>query len=412
MKLKLLGIAGLIGLIGSTILLAQEGSLMKEQVQQKPKGKVEVRRGVVMYANDTTEIRGRRSRDRIIRRLEPSGIGKPDLVNDYIAKYKPMVVYDPRVMCFDVESKIESGVLVISGMVNLSEYREGLISVLTAMNLQNIKDEIEVLPSKKLGKKTFAVVNVTGLMFYSRATGIQEQLTESILGDGIYLLAEDKAGKYFYAQSPSGYLGWIEKNKVIPMSLSVFHKWHQGPQVVFQKEFALDDIKIPIGAILPLSSKHQVILPNGDKVSVPAYYYQTLSFNETFIKQLITTAKQFLGTPYVWGGNTRAGIDCSGFVQMVYRANGINLARDADQQSITGKLVGFRGYTEDMLPGDTLYFSGHNGRITHTALYLGNNEYIQATDPHVMISSLDPKAENYSEKHAKGFVLARRIINE
>jgi gamma-D-glutamyl-L-lysine dipeptidyl-peptidase len=412
MEIKPIIFAGLIGLICSTGLLAQEGSLMKEQLQQKPTGKVEVRRGVVMYADDTTEMRGKRFRERVIRRLEPSGIGKPEKVNEYIAKYKPMIVYDSRVMCFDIESRIESGSLVVSGMVSLPEYKEGLLSVLTAMNLQHIKDNIEVLPSKKLGKKTFALVNVPGLMFYSRATGIQEELTESILGDGIYLLTEDNSGKYYYAQTPSGYLGWIEKDKVIPMTQIAFHKWHQGAHVVFQKEFALDEVKIPIGAVLPITSKHQVVLPNGDKVSVPTYYFQTPLINDTYIKQLITTAKQFLGTPYVWGGNTKAGIDCSGFVQMVYRANGINLARDADEQSITGKLVGFRGYTEDLLPGDTLYFAGHNGRITHTGLFLGNNEFIQATEPHVMISSLDPKATNYSEKHDKGFVLARRIINE
>jgi gamma-D-glutamyl-L-lysine dipeptidyl-peptidase len=365
-----------------------------------------------MYAEDTTEMRGKRFRERMIHLLEPNGIGKPEKVNEYITKYKPMIVYDARVMCFEVESRVESGVLVLSGMVSISEYKEGLLSVLTAMNLQNIKDDIEVLPSKKLGKKTFALVNVPGLMFYSRATGIQEELTQSILGDGIYLLNEDSSGKYYYAQSASGYLGWVEKGQVIPMTQIAFHKWHQGTHVVFQKEFTLDDINIPIGAVLPITSKHQVVLPNGDKVSVPNYYYHTNSFNETFFNQLIVIAKQFLGTPYVWGGNTKAGIDCSGFVQMVYRANGINLARDADEQSVTGKLVGFRGYTEDMLPGDTLYFAGHNGRITHTALYLGNNEYIQATEPHVMISSLDPKAANYSEKHAQGFALARRIINQ
>ncbi|MFB3897226.1 MAG: C40 family peptidase [bacterium] len=412
MAIKSIIIAGVIGLISAPGLLAQEGHVMQEQSQSKPTGKVEVRRGVVVYADDTTEMRGRRFRERMVRRLEPNGIGKPEKVNEYIAKYRPMIVYDLRVMCFEVESRVESGNVVLSGMVSIPEYKEGLLSILTAMHISKIKDEIEVLPSKKLGKKTFALINVPGLMFYSRATGLQEELTESILGDGIYLLAEDNSGKYYYAQSASGYLGWIEKSKVISMTQSAIHKWLQGAHVVFQKEFALDNVNIPIGAVLPITSKHQVVLPNGDKVSVPNYYYHTTSFNETFINQLITTAKQFLGTPYVWGGNTKAGIDCSGFIQMVYRANGINIARDADEQSITGKLVGFRGYRDDLLPGDTLYFAGHNGRITHTGLYIGNNEFIQAVEPHVTISSLNPKAANYSEKHDKGFVLARRIINE
>lgn len=412
MKIKPIITAGLIGLICSTGLLAQEGSFMKEQSQPKSTGKVEVRRGVVVYADDTTETRGKRFRERIVRRLEPSGIGKPEKVNEYIAKYRTMIVYDLRVMSFEVESRVESGHVILSGMVSIPEYKEGLLSILTAMRIPNVKDEIEVLPSKKLGKKTFALVNVPGLMSYSRATGLQEELTESILGDGIYLMTEDNSGKYYYMQSVSGYLGWIEKSKVIPMTQSAFHKWHQGAHVIFEKEFVLDELKIPVGAVLPITSKHQIILPNDEKVSVPNYYYHATSFDEAFISQVITTAKQFLGTPYVWGGNTKAGIDCSGFVQMVYRSQGINLARDADEQSVTGKLVGFRGYRDDLLPGDTLYFTSHNGRITHTGLYIGNNEFIQAVEPHVMISSLDPKAANYSEKHDKGFVFAKRIIGE
>jgi hypothetical protein len=413
MKLKTLIISGLIGLTSSTILLAKEGNnFMPDPSPQKPQPKVEVRRGVVIYTDDTTEQHGRRFRERTIRRLEPTGIGKPEKINEYIEKYKTMAVFDPKVTCFEVEGKVESGNIMLSGRVSLPEYRDGLVSILTAMNLQNIKDEIVVLPDKKLGNKTFAIASTTGVPFYSRTTGLKEQLTESILGETIYLLAEDSAGNYYYAQSGSGYLGWIEKKNVISMTQSAFHKWQQKPRVVFLKEYNIRKIKIPIGTILPITDKQQIVLPDGQKIAVANDYFRIVSQTDQFGKKIIATAKQFLGTPYVWGGNTKAGIDCSGFVQIVFRANGINLARDADEQAINGQLIGFRGYTEDMLPGDTLYFAGHNGRITHTGIYLGNNEFIHATDPHVMISSLDPQAKNYSEKHAKGFVLARRIIRE
>ncbi|MDI6783367.1 MAG: hypothetical protein QME64_04620, partial [bacterium] len=274
MKLKITPwiISGLIGVISYTILLTEEGN---NRMLEKPKGNVEIRRGVEIYTDDTTEMHGKRFRERTIRRLEPSGIGKLEKINEYIAKYKPFVVFDPRVMCFEVEGKVESGSIILSGMVSLPEYRDGLVSVLTAMNLPKVKDEIEIVPSKKLGKKTFAIANATGVMFYSRATGLQEQLTESIYGENIYLLAADSAGKYYYAQSGSGYLGWIEKKNVIPMTQTAFHKWQKGLRAVFQKEYRIDETIIPIGASLPLTSKQQVVLPDGKKISVPNYYYQT-----------------------------------------------------------------------------------------------------------------------------------------
>jgi cell wall-associated NlpC family hydrolase len=85
---------------------------------------------------------------------------------------------------------------------------------------------------------------------------------------------------------------------------------------------------------------------------------------------LLRTAEAFLGIPYLWGGTTALGIDCSGFVQQVYRLNGVALPRDADQQAMLGRRV------DEARAGDLFFFGAES--VTHVALATGPNDFIHA----------------------------------
>ena len=85
---------------------------------------------------------------------------------------------------------------------------------------------------------------------------------------------------------------------------------------------------------------------------------------------LIATARAFLGTPYLWGGTSGHGIDCSGFVQQVYRLNGVGLGRDADQQALEGRAANTPN------AGDLLFFGSPT--VTHVAMSLGGDDFIHA----------------------------------
>ncbi|HUF89013.1 MAG TPA: C40 family peptidase, partial [Gemmatimonadota bacterium] len=87
-------------------------------------------------------------------------------------------------------------------------------------------------------------------------------------------------------------------------------------------------------------------------------------------EDLIATAEAFLGVPYLWGGTTALGMDCSGYVQQVYRLNGIRLARDADQQAMEGRPV------EEARAGDLLFFG--DARVTHVGLSTGDGMFFHA----------------------------------
>jgi len=91
--------------------------------------------------------------------------------------------------------------------------------------------------------------------------------------------------------------------------------------------------------------------------------------------QIIQTAFTYLNTPYLWGGKTPFGIDCSGFTQMVYKLNGYKLLRDASQQATQGEALSF---IEESEPGDLAFFDNSEGIITHVGLIMKDNYIIHA----------------------------------
>ena len=91
--------------------------------------------------------------------------------------------------------------------------------------------------------------------------------------------------------------------------------------------------------------------------------------------QLITTAFNYLNAPYLWGGKTPFGIDCSGFTQMVYKMNGYKLLRDASQQATQGEALSF---IEESEPGDLAFFDNAEGNIVHVGIIMKDNYIIHA----------------------------------
>ena len=90
---------------------------------------------------------------------------------------------------------------------------------------------------------------------------------------------------------------------------------------------------------------------------------------------MLETAYLYLNSPYLWGGKTPFGIDCSGFTQMVYRLNGYHLFRDASQQAKQGEALSF---IEESEPGDLAFFDNAEGEIIHVGIIMRDNYIIHA----------------------------------
>ena len=120
-------------------------------------------------------------------------------------------------------------------------------------------------------------------------------------------------------------------------------------------------------------------------------------------QEIVNYAQSLKGIPYVFGGTTTKGFDCSGFVQYVYKHFGIYLSRSSSTQANDGVYVS----KDDLEPGDVLIFRDtSNSRIGHVGLYIGGGQFIHASNSRtgVIISSLDTSA------YQKRYVCARRIL--
>ncbi len=101
-----------------------------------------------------------------------------------------------------------------------------------------------------------------------------------------------------------------------------------------------------------------------------------ISLPNNMSEAVTALAKSFLNSPYLWGGRSPFGIDCSGLVQVVYRITGIDLPRDASQQALTGSTVEF---IDHIKPGDLAFFDNEEGAITHVGIIGANNTIIHSS---------------------------------
>lgn len=123
--------------------------------------------------------------------------------------------------------------------------------------------------------------------------------------------------------------------------------------------------------------------------------------------KMVQYAQMLLGTPYLWGGRTVFGIDCSGFVQLCARAAGAWLPRDASQQACRGELVYF---LPEAKPGDLAFFGNENGCITHVGI-VRDNEHIIHASGQVRIDGLDQSGifNRERNKHTHKLLAIKRI---
>ena len=149
------------------------------------------------------------------------------------------------------------------------------------------------------------------------------------------------------------------------------------------------------------SKKEPLFFVNGKSTGVSPSA-SALSGGSGIAQKIITDAKAYIGTPYLWGGTTPKGFDCSGFVQYIYKNNGISLPRTTSQQWKVGTYVS----KSDLKPGDLIFLQNtYREGVSHVGIYIGDGKMIHASSSKgVVISSL---STSYYTKHYLG---ARRVI--
>ncbi|GAB3818070.1 hypothetical protein GCM10028895_14890 [Pontibacter rugosus] len=166
---------------------------------------------------------------------------------------------------------------------------------------------------------------------------------------------------------------------------------------------------------------YKVSFPDGREGYVPAAesikYAEWVASRQPSSDNLVSTSKQLLGLPYLWGGTSFKGVDCSGFTKTVYFMNGLVLPRDASQQIHMGELVDTSKGWSNLQPGDLLFFGvpakeGKSERVVHVGMWIGGDQEFIHSAGRVKISSMNPEAANYDESELKRFLRAKRITPE
>jgi cell wall-associated NlpC family hydrolase len=350
---------------------------------------------------------------RIARRIEPDLAGKPEKLPQYIDFFRSELGNDSRLFAFNVVANMgDDGRVELTGYTEFPETCASLKKYLKALGFK-VYDRMEPLPSTVLGKEIFGFVAVPHSICYDRSSGRQRPENDCLIGEPLYLLREENG--HLLVHSGEGYLGYIRSNGVLRVDAATFAKYLSGKRVRLKSDQTADDLTLPAGASLKViggDDKTVVAeLPTKRQVKLPAASCEIHRDSSADIEKIVAKGRRMIGTRYLWGGKTSSGIDCSGLVQSSYAAVGVHLPRDAYQQFYVGQLSATRWHTAGLRRGDTLYFLGGDGKIRHTALYLGDGHYLQAVMPVVRISSFNPDDPDYDEGRHKAFAFAKRPVD-
>lgn len=200
-----------------------------------------------------------------------------------------------------------------------------------------------------------------------------EIVSQLLFGDE-YTINQIENGWACITTLVDNYTGFISEKQVETYHNEV-KQWITNTQFPFaQVNSSLGTLYLPAGCSLP--QQQQFTIGNTT--------FEQVTANDR-IKPLDELALQYLNAPYLWGGKTFFGIDCSGFTQMVFKQLGVMLPRDAYQQAELGETIAF---VEECKLGDLAFFDNENGKITHVGLMLNKHQIIHASGK-VRIDVLD-----------------------
>jgi hypothetical protein len=273
------------------------------------------------------------------------------------------------------------------------------------------ESRVKLLPDTLAGAKNYGVMNVSKVMARFKPVTEKFAATELIYGDAVRIIRED--GEYLQVQSPEGYLCYIPASTLVRMHQPEWSRHHQGPFAIFLSPIPLnDDVRINRGSRLPLVGEGTVLLADGSELAVADSTF-TIADPAANPKReaIIDAAKGFLGLPYVWGGRSDEGLDCSGLVLQCMGMNGVFLPRDSDEMANVGRLIALPGWKSAILPGDIVFFTGRKRLVTHTGIYMGNDLIIHSHNGGTEIQSWDPASPDYNPTLNENFVFARRVFD-
>lgn len=297
---------------------------------------------------------------------------------------------------------------------NLPQLAETARTELEKAAARRVVLDATTLPSKRVAENPFAVVDIPMALTWSKPEEASSVETQILYGEPLYLLDVNDDEDCFLVQGIDGYAGWVRSDAVRRVDRAAFTELINGRRARATRSIMLSTFRIPpagFTAADPSTRTLSNLVVSRNAKQSTEVEPGALRFPEDPAPGRIaaeTALREYLYTPYVFGGRSPIGIDCSGLVGAAWTSAGVQLPRDANQQTLVGELVATSWYTDALQPGDILFFADDSGRTYHTAISLGGSRYIHASPPEVQINSLDPSDELFSAHWQSEFFVARR----
>ncbi len=351
--------------------------------------------------------------------------GLESLLTELKGQFAP----DGRVAIFKVEAKSSKGGIVISGKTDMLEAKTALFNSLNEKQVSYI-DNLEVLPSEKLAGKHWGIINnsVSNIRSQPRHSG--ELATQALLGMPVRVL--DQEGEWYLVQTPDDYISWIDHGGLILMNEADYNEWQSKTKVIYtavsgyaymDEEESGNVSDLVLGDVLSMageSTNHfEVAYPDGRtaylRKSESIELEEWISLTNEEAEPMIDQAMDLMGRPYLWGGTSVKGMDCSGFTKSLYLMNGLIIPRDASQQVHAGELVDDKMEWGKLQPGDLLFFGRPKSeelreRVVHVGMWVGDSSFIHASKQ-VRISSVNSASPNYDDFNTNRYLRTKRYLN-
>ncbi|SDX54219.1 SH3 domain-containing protein [Lutibacter oricola] len=254
----------------------------------------------------------------------------------------------------------------------------------------------------------YGICNLSIVPLRIEASDASEMVTQVLFGEQFKILNKQKKWSKIRLTFDN-YEGWIDNKQFEEITEEKYFelktiKPHLSAELI---DFATDEkhnfSTIVIGSNLPFYNE------KGLEINNTSYKYEGEVLGAKLPKEsIVEMAYKFLNAPYLWGGKTPFGIDCSGFTQMVYKLCGYKLLRDASQQATQGEVLSF---IEESEPGDLAFFDNAEGDIIHVGIVMKDNYIIHAHGK-VRIDRIDHSGifNVDNQKHTHKLRVIKKII--
>lgn len=354
-----------------------------------------------------------------------------DPIQTKLAEIKSEYAPDKRVALFDVTATQNTEEYILKGETNLPDALDALKQRLAADSIAYV-DSIQVLPADYLGKNTKAIINISVANLRSNPGHSSELATQATLGTIVNVYK--KEDNWYYVQTPDNYLAWVDSGGIELVDNLKAQNWESDEKVIYTRTYGHaylgPDEDAPIVSDLTAGNLLNIVkyaneyflvrFPDGRNAYIRRNeaepYGEWLQNLNATNESLVETAQELMGIPYLWGGTSTKGVDCSGFTKTIYFLNGMVIPRDASQQVHTGKSIDSTRNFENLQKGDLLFFGRKANdstpeKVVHVGMWIGNKEFIHSSGK-VRVSSIDKGSKDYDEYNLNRYLRTKRVFKQ